>query len=413
MRAASALLVVALAASVAKADDAPPSRDFALSGCRVVTAAGDEIADGVVVVRGGKIAEVGARDAVKVPRGVAVVRAEGKVVTPAFVHVASRIGVSGNGGGNSNNVDPARTVADELNPWLDGNRWSAANGFATLGLLPGEGVVGGRGVVVRAAADDLAAMVRRDDAFLRVDVSQGARFVGTVGGQLSIARKDLDAHAKWKREHVEWEAAKKKAEAEKKAAPAEPKEPKLDENRAAYHAVLRGESALLCLVGSSSDVVSLTEALADESVRGADLRLYCVLSGDSFRAAPQLLDLGATCVVRASLTSWPNTDQTVCPAVYLRNAGLDVVLMPRDDGREGLRAYATDLATTVAAGFPRDEVWSAATADAARVLGVQGTTGSLEKDRAADMILWSGDPLLATSRLERVWIDGVPVEDAP
>ena len=127
----------------------------------------------------------------------------------------------------------------------------------------------------------------------------------------------------------------------KKKPPAEPKEPKLNESRSAYHKVLRGEMALLCLVGSSSDVVSLSEALADETVRGADLRLYCVLSGDSFRAAPQLLDLDATCVVRAGMMSWPNTNQTICPAVYLRNAGLDVVLMPRDDGRGGLGAYVS------------------------------------------------------------------------
>ena len=413
MRAALLPALVVAAAAVAQADQAPPARDFALSGCRVVTAAGDDIADGVVLVRGGKIAEVGPRADVKVPRGVLVVRAEGKVVTPAFVHVASRIGLRGNGGGGGENVDPARTVAEELNPWLDGNRWSAGNGFATLGLLPGAGIVGGRGAVVRTAADDLKSMTRREDAFLRVDVTQGTRFVSTLAGQLSVARKDLDAHAKWQREHTEWQEKKKQAEAEKKKVPDEPKEPKLNESRAPYHAVLKGESALLCLVGSSSDVVSLSEALADESVRGDRLRLYCVLSGDAFRAAPQLLDIDATCVVRATLTSWPNTMQTVNPATYLRNAGLDVIFMPRDDAREGLRNYPLDLAQMVGAGFPRGAVWPAATAAAAELLGVADKTGAIRKDLHADLILWSGDPLLATSRLERVWIEGAPVEDTP
>ena len=413
MRAAPgvALALIVASAGFARADDAPPSRDFALSGCRVITAAGADIADGVVLVREGKIAAVGARADVKVPRGVALVRAEGKVVSPAFVHVASRIGLRGNGGGNANAVDPDRTVADELNPWLDANRWSAANGFATLGLLPGAGIVGGRGVVVRAAAEDVESMTRKPDAFLRVDVEQGSRFVSTIAGQLSIGRKDLDAHAKWKGEHAEWETKKKEAEAAKTKPPAEPKEPTLNASRDAYHKVLRGEMAMLCMLGNAADVVSLSEALADEGVRGAELRLVCVLSGDAFRAAPQLLDLGATCVVRAANTAWPNTDQTISPAVYLANAGLDVVLMPRDDGRAGLGNYTMDLARTAEVGMARDAVWRAACADAAELLGVADKTGTIQKDRQADLILWSGDPLLATSRLERVWIDGVAVED--
>ena len=77
----------------ARADEALPSGDFALSGCRVVTAVGDEIADGVVVVKDGKITAVGKSADVKIGRGIRVVKASGKVVTPAFVHVATRLGL--------------------------------------------------------------------------------------------------------------------------------------------------------------------------------------------------------------------------------------------------------------------------------------------------------------------------------
>ena len=96
MRLAVALTLAAACAVPAHADEAaPPSGSFAISGCRVITAAGDAIDDGVVVVKKGKIAEVGPREGTKVPRGVAVVDARGKVLTPAFVHVASRIGLRG------------------------------------------------------------------------------------------------------------------------------------------------------------------------------------------------------------------------------------------------------------------------------------------------------------------------------
>jgi len=406
-----AALGLLLACGAAAADDArpagdsPPSGDFVLTGCRVIPGEGDVIEDGAVVVAEGKIVAVGKRDEVELPRGVRVVDASGKVLTPAFVHAGTRLGLRGNGGGGSTTVDPANKVVDELNPWLDGNRWSASNGFGTLGLLPGSGMVGG-------VAADVESMVRREDVLLRVDVTQGARFVSTLGGQLSIARKDLDKHAKWTVDHAKWETDKKKAEAEKKKAPKEPKEPTLSESRAAYHAVLRGDMALYCRVTSSADVTSLVESLADERVRGDDMRLYCVVSGSAFRGAQQLLDLGATCVVSASLSSWPGTDQTICPAVMLRNAGLPVVLVPRSDSRAGLLNYTTDLATVIEAGFPESEAWEAATSGPADLLGVGDIAGRITKDRHADLVLWDGDPLLPTTRIERVWIAGEVVEDA-
>jgi imidazolonepropionase-like amidohydrolase len=409
--AATAVVVIGATASTSFADEAVASGDFALTGCRVIPGEGEVIDDAAVVVKDGKIVAVGKRADVKVPRGITAIDAKGKVLTPAFVHAGTRLGLRGNGGGSSTTTDPAKTVMDELNPWLEANRWAASNGFATLGLLPGTGTIGGVGAAVRTAAAEVESMVRRENVLLRVDVTQGERFASSVAGQLGIARKDIDKHAQWKREHAKWELEKKKAEAAKGKVPKEPKEPTLSDSRAPYHAVLRGEMALFCRAGSSADVTSLAEALADDRVLGDDLRLYVATSGSAFVGAGDLLDLGATCVVTASLSSYPGTDQTVCPAVILRNAGLPVVLTPRSDTRSGLRNYTVDLATVVEAGFPVDEMWFAATAGAADLLGVGDVAGRIAKDRFADLLLWDGDPLLATTRLERVWVAGEPVED--
>ncbi len=366
-----------------------------------------------MVVQGGRVSAVGPAATTEMPAGVTIVDAAGKVLTPAFVHAGTRLGLRGNGGGNANLVDASRRVEEELDPWLDENRWAAANGFATLGLLPGEGIVGGRGAAVRAAGADIESMLRRADTVLRVDVTQGARFSNALAGQLAAARKDLDALAKWETERAAWEKAKAAAEAEKKPVPAEPKKPDQPDDREPYRKVLRGETALWCLVGNSADVVALRDALADEAVRGAKLRLVCALSGDAYRAAPELLDLGARCVVRASLASWPNSDLTVCPAVLLRNAGLPVALLPRDDSRDGLRNFRIDLAGVVSAGFPRAAALRAATAETAALLGLGEGAGTIAAGARADFVLWTGDPLQATSRLERVWIDGRPVEETP
>ena len=51
------------------------------------------------------------------------------------------------------------------------------------------------------------------------------------------------------------------------------------------------------------------------------------------------------------------------------------------------------------------------TSNAAWVLGIEERTGSLEPGKAADVVLWSGDPFSVYSKVERVWNDGRLVFD--
>jgi hypothetical protein len=59
------------------------------------------------------------------------------------------------------------------------------------------------------------------------------------------------------------------------------------------------------------------------------------------------------------------------------------------------------------AGLARDAAWKALTSGAGEI--ANAPVGSLAVGRAADMVLWSGDPLDLTSQVERVWIEGKQV----
>ncbi|RYY73032.1 MAG: 4-alpha-glucanotransferase [Gammaproteobacteria bacterium] len=76
------------------ADEGLQTNDLAIVGARIYTAPDAEpIEDGVVVIRGGKIAKVGTRKKVKIPRGIQVINAEGNILTAGFwnshVHLLS------------------------------------------------------------------------------------------------------------------------------------------------------------------------------------------------------------------------------------------------------------------------------------------------------------------------------------
>jgi imidazolonepropionase-like amidohydrolase/Tol biopolymer transport system component len=63
-----------------------PTGTIAFTGARLVTMAGDAIVeDGTVVVTGNRIAAVGPRASVTVPKGATVIDARGKTITPGFV----------------------------------------------------------------------------------------------------------------------------------------------------------------------------------------------------------------------------------------------------------------------------------------------------------------------------------------
>jgi len=47
------------------------------------------------------------------------------------------------------------------------------------------------------------------------------------------------------------------------------------------------------------------------------------------------------------------------------------------------------------------------TANPAKMLGILDSTGTLERGKMADVVLWSADPFSVYARADKVWIDGV------
>ena len=66
----------------------------------------------------------------------------------------------------------------------------------------------------------------------------------------------------------------------------------------------------------------------------------------------------------------------------------------------------TAAAFAVRHGMSRDEALKAITLTSAEILGIADRVGSLEKGKDADILILSGDPLSATSRIQHVILNG-------
>ena len=91
-------------------------------------------------------------------------------------------------------------------------------------------------------------------------------------------------------------------------------------------------------------------------------------------------------------------------AALLDAAGVEVAITPLGSSTN-VRTLAQLAGNAVAAGLPWDRALAAITSAPARIFGV-ARRGTLAKGHAADLVVWSGDPLEIGTRAERVFIGG-------
>src|SRR5271165_75816 len=86
------LLIIAPIPAIGR-DDEPKEAIIAYTGARIHTAAGPVIERGVILIKNGKILDVGAVDAVPIPKGAQLRDLAGKTIIPGLVDTHSHIGI--------------------------------------------------------------------------------------------------------------------------------------------------------------------------------------------------------------------------------------------------------------------------------------------------------------------------------
>ena len=146
------LLALILVASLSHSGQA----QIAVRGERVYTLAGPVITDGMVIIRDGKIAAVGAAAELAAPEGFVLLRAA--VVTPGLVDAHSTVGLSGSFNTDhdrdqlerSKALQPSLRAVDAYNPQEALVSWLRSFGVTTVhtGHAPGE-LISGQTIIVK------------------------------------------------------------------------------------------------------------------------------------------------------------------------------------------------------------------------------------------------------------------------
>ena len=356
-----------------------------------------------IAVRDGKIAAIG-KDLPQL-EGEESFDAGGRRIYPGFVEAHSHLGLDPYGAGFSEKdynettepLTPQLRGLDSFNPMDEGVRLALMGGVTAVGTGPGSSnVLGGTFVAVKTYGKCVDDMVIRPAVAMKCAFGENPKRVYTDKGcsaRMTVAAKLRDMLCQAQDYMLRKDAAGENIL----------KRPKFDMKLEALIPVMRGEMPLKAHAHRADDIctairiakefhVKLTiehctdgHLIVEELVRAG----YPVAVGPTLGNASKLelrnksfttpgILAAAGCQVSII------TDAPVIPQQYLPLcAGLAV--------KEGMDPFAALQAITI---------------NPARHLGIEDRVGSLEVGKDGDLVIADGDPMVSTTKILTVFVDG-------
>lgn len=394
------------AAAIATFATPVAAETIAITGGRVVVGDGSApIEGGTVLIRDGKI--VAAGTTVVIPSGARQIDATGKWVTPGVFAGFSRLGLAEvdavNGtndkSGGRSGFSAAIDVAPAIDPFRSPFAVNRSSGVTRAVVAPeaGDNIFAGQGAIADLGADSNPVTKARAFQFAEFGEEGAASAGGSRAGTHLHFRAML-------REAQDYAAGRGTFDDDLLKA----------EDAKALLSVLRGETRLLIHVEGANDMLRLMELKRDFPT----IKMVFVGVSEGWRVAPELAKAGIP-VIASALNDLPATFEmlgaTQSNVGRMKDAGVQVAIGMINDRDSHQLRYTTQYAGNIvslqyvpgATGLTWDEAFAAISSVPADIMGVGDRLGSLKAGRAADVVLWDGDPLELSSAATTVIIDGI------
>lgn len=379
---------------------------IAITGGRVVVGDGTAPIDGgTVIIRDGNVIAAGA--SVAVPADARRIDAKGKWVTPGVFAGFTRLGLSevdavkgtNDKSGGKSGFSAAIDVAPAIDPFRSPFAVNRAAGVTRAVVAPEavESIFAGQGAIADLGADSNPVTRARAFQFAEFGEDGSALSGGSRAGTHLHFRAML-------REAQDYAAGRGNFDDELLKA----------EDAKALLNVLRGETRLLIHVEGANDMLRLIELKRDFP----SVKMVFVGASEGWRIAPQLVEARIP-VIASALNDLPATFEmlgaTQSNIGRMKDAGVQVAIGMINDRDSHQLRYTTQYAGNIvslqfvprATGLTWDEAFAAISSVPADIMGVGDRFGSLKAGKAADVVIWDGDPLELSSAATTVFIDGV------
>ncbi|WP_371380007.1 amidohydrolase [Sporomusa aerivorans] len=374
---------------------------IALTGGKIITMCGKSLERGTVLVRGGKIRDVGKN--IDIPPGCRVIDITGRIVTPGLIDAHTHLGVENEGLGwegrdvneRSEPVTPGMHTLDAINPADIGLMEAYRGGVTTVMIAPGSAnPIGGQCVIIKTAPKPtVEQMLVERYAGLKIAFGENPkRSYGIEHKKMPVTRMATAALIRetlWKAHHYMAKQGEKDF----------PYNPGLE----AVARVLRKEMPLRAHAHRADDIIT-----AVRIAREFDVDIIIEHGTEAYLVADVLAAEEIPVIVGPTLStrSKPELrDKTMESPALLFCQGVAFAMMSDHPVTPScfLAVYA---GLAIRYGLPANQALKMITCDAAKILGLHNRIGSLAPGMDADLVVWSDEPLLLTARPEMVMVDG-------
>ena len=373
---------------------------IAITGATIYQRSDRKLDNATIVIRDGRIAEVGA--GVAVPAGATRIDGKDKVVTAGLIEASTQLGLievdleeSGNDGRfgtQPTEIHAAYRAVDAFDGRSIAIPVARSGGVTSAITGPVGGLVAGQAAWVSLADSAGPLPAIRAPAAMEIALGRNAVAIGSRGHTIERLRELFDDVDAYRRNRAAFDRnASRRLAAQR-----------LDLE--ALIPVLDGRELLVVRAAAEVDIRAVLAIAAERR-----LRIAIVGGTEAWRVAAELA--AARVAVRLDPTdNLPGdlgaVDVRDDNATILARAGVAVAVSTLGSP-SAARTIRQLAGVAVAQGLPWPKGLAAVTEVPAQIFGGAAERGTLERGKVADVVVWSGDPLELTTRAETVIIGGV------
>ncbi len=397
-----------------------PGRTTIIRNATILTAAGPAIARGSVLLQNGRIAAVG--QDVSAPADAVVIDAAGRWVTPGIIDVHSHLGVypapgtAGVDDGNEATNPNTAEVWAEHSIWPQDPQFDLAlmGGVTAMQILPGSAnLFGGRGVTVKNVPSRTEQGMKFPGAPYGLKMACGENPKRVYGERKTLPQTRMGNVAGYRRAWIAATEYRNRLKRWKDEGADPAKQPDRNLQLETLAGVLDGEILVHNHCYRADEMAVMIDVAKEFG--------YRIASFHHAVEAYKVRDLLAAEGICASMWAdwWGfklEAYDGIRENIALVNEAGGCAIVHSDDPN-GIQRLNQEAAKAIRAG--REAGMTITEADAvkwlsinpARALGIDKVTGSLERGKNADVVVWSADPFSVYAHADEVFVDGALLYD--
>jgi imidazolonepropionase-like amidohydrolase len=405
--AACFLFITPRVSRAAHPSDAPSV--ILIQNATILTVSHGTIEHGAILIKDGKIAEVG--QSIKPPKDAEVIDAAGQFVMPGIIDCHSHIAVDGSVNEGSVSVSSMVNIADVLNPDDIDIYRDLAGGVTVANVLHGSAnPIGGQTVVIKLRWGQPASKLPFEGALPGIKFALGENpkrsnfsFPGQAkrypASRMGVEETVRGAFSEARDYKKTWDDFNKRSAAgEKSLIP-----PRRDLKLEPLVEVLEGKRYVHAHCYREDEILMLLRVAKEFGFKVRTLQH--VLEG--YKVADEIAASGAGASTFSDWWAYKVEAFEAIPyntAIMTRHGVL--VSINSDDAEEATHLNQEAAKTMKFGGLTHDEALKLVTLNPAIQLGIDNRVGSIDPGKDADLVIYNHDPLSAYAVVQKTLIDG-------